>query len=83
MKRRAAKAGSFIKGVVLGGIACGITALLWAPKSGKKLRQDIKDKYHDTKESTQEVLEDLCANSKEFAKDTKKAAKNFMRGLKK
>lgn len=83
MRRRVVKTTNFIKGAVLGGIACGVTALLMAPKSGKKLRQDIKGKYNDVKEGTQEIFEDFCEHSTEVAKDTKKAAKDFVKGFKK
>ena len=83
MRRHASKAGSFFKGVLLGGIACGITALLWAPKSGKKLRQDIKDKYKHAKKGSQDALEGFCEHSQDLVQDTKKAAKNFLKGFKK
>ena len=83
MRKRAEKSKSFLTGAVLGGIACGITALLMAPKSGKKLRKDIKCKYKDVKEGTQEVYDDFCEHTTELAKGTKKAAKNLMKGFKK
>lgn len=70
---------SFSWGAILGGLAAGATALLFAPKSGKKLRADIKNKYHDLSDKSHDVCDDICERGKEFAKDTKKAAKRFMR----
>lgn len=70
---------SFSWGVILGGLAAGATALLLAPKSGKKLRKDIKDKYEDYTQKGNELCDDVKESGKLFAKDTKKAAKRFMR----
>ncbi|MCH9609181.1 MAG: hypothetical protein S4CHLAM45_04030 [Chlamydiales bacterium] len=82
MGRRVDKCGSFIKGAVLGGIALGTAALLFAPKSGKKLRREIKGKANHVKEDAKEVYEDLCKHSKGFAQDTKKTAKKLAREFK-
>ena len=83
MRRRVEKTKSFVKGAVLGGIACTIAALLMAPKSGKKLRQEIKCKYKDAKEGTQDAIEDFCEHTKGIAKETKDAAKKLAKGFKK
>ncbi|MCP5469184.1 MAG: YtxH domain-containing protein [Chlamydiales bacterium] len=69
----------FCLGALLGGIAAGLTALLFAPKSGKQLRKDISDKCHDWSDKGHELYDDVCERGKELAKDTKKAAKRFMR----
>lgn len=35
---------SFLRGLLLGGLVGAVAALLYAPKSGKEMRRDIKRK---------------------------------------
>jgi len=70
---------SFTWGAVLGGIAAGVTALLFAPKSGKQLRGELKDKYEDLTEKGHDLCDDIYGRGKGLAKDAKKAAKRFMK----
>lgn len=71
---------SFTLGALLGGISAGLAALLFAPKSGKKMREDIKNGCCGLTEKSQELYEDIKDRTKGFAKDTKKAAnKRFMK----
>ncbi|MBK9334897.1 MAG: YtxH domain-containing protein [Ignavibacteria bacterium] len=44
MFREEKNTGSFITGLLTGSVLGGITALLFAPKSGKEFRQDISNK---------------------------------------
>ncbi len=46
---------SFLKGLLIGGALGAITALLFAPKSGKELRSDIKRKSEEAVEGTKRV----------------------------
>ena len=41
------KQGGFVLGAIIGGAAAAITALLYAPKSGKELREDISNEFDD------------------------------------
>lgn len=45
----------FIIGAAVGSLLGGVAALLTAPKSGKKIRQDICDTYCDLSKRTQEL----------------------------
>lgn len=38
-----AKAGTFITGFMIGSLACGAVALIFAPRSGKELRSQVRD----------------------------------------
>ena len=76
---RKSRAKSFTWGAILGGMAAGVTALLFAPKSGKKMREDLKHKYDDCSEKGHEFCDDIGDRGKELAKDTKKAARRFMK----
>jgi hypothetical protein len=59
------KNGYFVKGLIFGCVSGALAGLLFAPKSGKKLRADIKDKGSDALKDT-----------KEFCLDTQKKAKS-------
>ncbi|MDK6652436.1 YtxH domain-containing protein, partial [Aerococcus urinae] len=45
------KTGAFLLGAIIGGSAAAVTALLFAPKSGKELRQDINDQANNLKDT--------------------------------
>lgn len=53
---RNGKNGYFVKGLIVGGITGALAGLLFAPKSGKKLRADIKEKGADVLKDTKEFL---------------------------
>jgi len=46
---------SFIQGFVAGGLIGAGLALLFAPKSGRELREDIKKKSYELKSDTEEL----------------------------
>lgn len=48
----------FLRGILIGGISAGV-ALLFAPKSGKELRQDLKNSAEDLMERGETAFEDL------------------------
>lgn len=49
----------FMAGLLLGGVAAGLGALLLAPKSGKELINDISETYNDIAEKTGTSIEDV------------------------
>ena len=58
-------------GFLVGAVAGGVAALLFAPSSGKETRQKIVDGLGQTREKIQEELE----HAKEYAKTQKEALK--------
>lgn len=77
---------SFFVGTLFGGIVGGMTALIFAPKSGEKLRKDVAKKYHHASEKTHELMEDvydqtsdLVDKAKEIATDAKEAASSMLK----
>jgi gas vesicle protein len=52
---------AFLLGSFLGGVIGSISALLFAPKEGKKLRKDIVDKYNDLTEKTHDLYSGACS----------------------
>jgi len=56
-----------IKGVVIGGMIGAAAALLLAPKSGKELRKDIRDRYSSVQDRTKQFVTDAGGKTLELA----------------
>lgn len=81
---------SFFLGAIVGGIIGGVTALLFAPKSGEKFRKDLARTYHNVSEKTQDLVEEVSHQTKELvekargiAEDAKEAAQNLINDIRK
>ncbi len=90
MFRHRKKRKGFLIGAFFGSVVGGISALLLAPKSGKKLRKDISRKYHDVSDKTHDMASsvgdccsDLCDKAKDIAEDAKDAAKSLVKEVSK
>jgi gas vesicle protein len=58
-------------GLVVGMAVGGILGLLFAPKPGAQLREDLKDRTEETMDRLQEATSELVARSKNLATQTK------------
>ncbi len=58
----------FLIGATVGSLLGTVTTLMLAPKSGKKLRQDICDAYCDITDRTQDVASKFGRRGKSFVK---------------
>lgn len=47
----------WVVGTLIGVAAAGLSALLYAPKSGKALRKDIRNKAEDIKEAAEDYID--------------------------
>ncbi|AET60108.1 Gas vesicle protein [Paenibacillus terrae HPL-003] len=65
---------SFIRGAVAGSIAGSLAALLFAPKSGRDLRQDIKDQARLVSDKGQELAGKITDASIEYTDKIKDTA---------
>jgi len=74
MGRNRSNAKGFVCGALFGGIVGGITALLFAPKSGEKLRKDVAKKYDEVSNKTQDFMEDVCDQTSELVEKAKDIA---------
>ncbi|MFH0841532.1 MAG: YtxH domain-containing protein [Bacteroidota bacterium] len=74
------KTGSFIGGLLTGAVIGGVVALLFAPKSGKETREDIKRKLEEygkqvenikakASQKSKQVREDLAGKIEDLAKE--------------
>jgi len=60
--------GSFFVGLLVGGIAGAVVALLYAPQSGEETRVQIKDKAIELKDKTTVVLDETYHKAEEAGK---------------
>ena len=74
---------SFLLGVLVGGFLAGITALLLAPTSGKKLRKKISNKAEDIYEDAQEYYETGKEKADELYSEGKKKVSDIVEDAKK
>lgn len=81
--------GGFVLGAIIGGAAAAVTALLFAPKSGKELRQDISNEFddfmdtmYDYKDIAVEKGSELIEVAKETTDDIKVSLKDTSSQLK-
>lgn len=68
----------FAMGALFGGLLGGLTALLLAPKEGKRLRKEISEKYKEASKKTYGLIDDLCERSTEVYQDMKDKATKFI-----
>ena len=64
------KNGYFVKGLIFGCVSGALAGLLFAPKSGKQLRKDIKHKSADALKDTEEFYFDAHKKAKSVFDDT-------------
>lgn len=77
------KAKDFVKGAAVGVIAGAIAGILFAPKSGKETRADIKKHYDEMKEQIAKELSTAGKFTKEtYSKVVKKVVSAYEKGKK-
>lgn len=73
--------GAFMSGLLLGGIAGAITALLLAPQSGEETRKVILDKSLELKDKALETVEEARQRAEKAADDARLAAQEYTHKL--
>jgi gas vesicle protein len=66
--------GSFLRGLVIGGVLGALAGILFAPKSGKELRSDIKEKGSEVLKDAKEIYADASTKAKEIIEEAKHQA---------
>jgi gas vesicle protein len=61
-----AESKSLLKGALVGGALGAAAALLLAPKAGRELRQDIRDKYRQTSDKARKLVTEATEKTKEI-----------------
>jgi gas vesicle protein len=68
---------NFFKGLLIGGALGALAGILFAPKSGKNLRSDIKDKGNEILNEGKKIYADASTKTKEIFEDVKHQAKDL------
>lgn len=83
MEERRVSAKGFLLGLLAGGAAGSIAALLYAPKSGKELRKDIGKKGREVVKETGEYANNAKKRAAEIISDGKKKAESIIQDARK
>ncbi|MGA3281965.1 MAG: YtxH domain-containing protein [Smithella sp.] len=67
----------FLKGLLIGGALGALAGILFAPKSGKRLRSDIKEKGRELLYDGQEIYDDASTKAKKIYREVKHQAKEL------
>jgi gas vesicle protein len=69
--------GNLLKGFVIGGVLGALAGILFAPKAGKELRSDIKEKGSEVLKDAKEIYADASTRAKEIIEEAKNQAKEL------
>jgi gas vesicle protein len=69
--------GYFFMGFLIGGALGALAGIFFAPKSGKDLRSDIKDKGSEVIKDGKEIYADASTRAKEIIEEAKHQAKEI------
>ena len=61
----------FCTGLLIGGALGALTGIFFAPKSGKELRSDIRERGRDVLKDAKEMYDNAGAKAKKIIKDAK------------
>lgn len=75
--------GSFLIGLVVGGLTGAVVALLFAPQSGEETRAAIKEKSIELRDKAAEQAEQIASKAEKFAGDAKQRGIEAYEGVKK
>ncbi|WP_152394428.1 YtxH domain-containing protein [Paenibacillus guangzhouensis] len=68
---------SFLLGALVGSVVGSVAALLLAPKSGRELRQDIKEGAHQVTEKTTNVIKQVGEQTSSWVEAAKDKVNNI------
>ena len=69
--------GHFCMGFLIGGILGALAGIFFAPKSGKELRSDIKEKGSEVLKEGKEIYADASTKAKEIIEVAKRQAEEL------
>lgn len=71
--------GHFFVGLLIGGALGALAGVLFAPKSGKEMRSDIKEKGSEVVKDAKEIYADAGTKAKEIIAEAKHKVKDLMK----
>ena len=69
--------GHFFMGFLIGGVLGALAGIFFAPKSGKELRSDIKEKGSEVLKDAKEIYADASTKAKEIIEEAKHQAEEL------
>ena len=69
--------GRFLKGILVGGFLGATAGILFAPKSGREFRSDLKQKGSETFEDAKHIYEDTRGKAEAILEDARRRAKEL------
>ena len=69
--------GNFFMGLLIGGALGALAGILFAPKSGKELRSDLKEQGSEALREGKEIYADAGMKAKEIIEEAKHQAKEL------
>jgi len=69
----------FCKGFLIGSVLGALAGILFAPKSGKVLRSDIRERGNEALKDAKEIYDDAGKKAKEIIEEAKHQAKELMK----
>ena len=72
--------GHFFMGFLIGGVLGALAGIFFAPKSGKELRSDLKEKGSEVLEDGKEIYANASTRAKEIIEEAKHQAKELKKG---
>ncbi|WP_123039315.1 YtxH domain-containing protein [Cohnella candidum] len=78
MNENAGSKGGLTKGVLIGGLIGAAAGLLFAPKPGRELRSDLKNRYMDVQDKTKQVAASAAGKAQSMAKQVGQQATDLM-----
>ena len=73
--------GAFAIGLVIGGLAGVVAALLFAPQSGEQTRAQIKEKSIELRDKAQQSSQDAMARADELANQLKEKGQSAVESV--
>jgi len=67
----------FFMGLLIGGVLGALAGIFFAPKSGKELRSELKEKGSEVLKEGKEIYADAGAKAKEIIEEAKRQAKEL------
>ena len=79
MEENEKQQGHFFMGFLIGSVLGALSGLLFAPKSGKDLRSEIKEKGSEVLKEGKEIYSDASTKAKEIVEEAKHQAKELIK----
>ena len=73
--------GAFAIGLVIGGLAGVVAALLFAPQSGEQTRAQIKEKSIELRDKAQQTSQEAMARADELTRQLKEQGQSAMESV--